>query len=272
MDQYAVMGNPIAHSKSPAIHSMFAQQTGEALEYTAILVPPGEFESAVRLFVDSGGRGLNITVPFKQDAWALVDRRSVPADKAGAVNTIAVQDDGSLYGANTDGLGIVRDIEQNQKMNLRGKSILLLGAGGAVRGVLSPVLACQPEVVVIANRTVGKADELVHIFSDEGSVQSSGFDQLPRARFDVVINGTAASLQGDVPPSPSAAVANAVCYDMMYGAHPTAFMQWALRNGAASVCDGLGMLVEQAAESFYIWRGVRPDTTSVIQKLRASLS
>ena len=271
-DKYAVMGNPIAHSKSPRIHSMFAEQTGEAVDYTAIQVDPGGFEQAVAHFIATGGKGLNITVPFKQEAWQLVDNRSKRAERAGAVNTIKIEADG-LFGDNTDGVGLVNDLARNNAITLTGKRILLMGAGGAARGVLAPLLEQQPARLVIANRTASRARDLAKEFSDLGEVQGCGYDAtLAELQFDVIINATAASLQGELPPLPDGIVAaGGACYDMMYGAQPTTFMSWASQQGAAKVLDGLGMLVEQAAESFDVWRGVRPETAPVIENLRQEL-
>lgn len=271
MDKYAVMGNPIAHSKSPVIHTMFAKQTGQILEYRAILVAPDDFELSVRQFGKDGGKGLNITVPFKQEAWQWVDARTPEAEKAGAVNTIVFQKNGSTLGANTDGIGIVRDLMLNQGIVLNNKRVLILGAGGAVRGVLQPILEQHPAVVCIANRTKEKAVELAQMFSEQGCLEGYGFDDLPSQSFDLIINGTSASLAGDVPPVNPQAVAGAFCYDMMYGAKPTVFMQWCEQHGALKTCDGLGMLVEQAAESFFLWRGVKPETKPVIKTIRAGL-
>lgn len=272
-DQYAVMGNPIAHSKSPLIHSLFAKQTGEALEYRAILVEIGTFTEAVREFQADGGRGLNVTVPFKRDAWRLVDERSECAELAGAVNTIVVREDGTLYGDNTDGVGMVRDIKENLGVSIDGKKVLVLGAGGAVRGVLGPLLQENPAEVVIANRTPDRAQELADAFEEFGRVDGCGFGDLDGSRYDIVINGTSASLKGEVPPLPEGILARgAFCYDMMYGGEPTAFMRWADDEGCEQISDGLGMLVEQAAESFNIWRGVRPQTAAVIKAVREEIS
>lgn len=272
VDDYAVMGNPIGHSKSPRIHSLFAEQTGQAVNYTAIQVDTGGFKQAVGNFVAHGGKGLNITVPFKQEAWQLVEDRSERAQRAGAVNTIKVQNN-TLYGDNTDGIGLVNDLTVNNQVVLKDKRILLMGAGGAARGVLSPLLTEKPSALVIVNRTASKAIELASEFSDLGNVSGCGYEKLPGENaFDVIINATAASLQGELPPLPDQLVAeNGCCYDMMYAAEPTRFMQWAREHDAAKILDGLGMLVEQAAESFNIWRGVQPNTHVVIELLRKEL-
>jgi shikimate dehydrogenase len=269
-DQYGVMGNPITHSKSPRIHSLFAQQTQQHLTYTAIHVDLGGFAQAVGNFDASGGKGLNITVPFKQEAFALVTECSPRAERAGAVNTIKFEKN-KRYGDNTDGVGLVNDLTQNHHLALQGKRILLMGAGGAARGVLAPLLECKPAQLVIANRTPDKAVALAAAFADLGKITGCGYHELESQHFDIVINATAASLQGELPPLPDDLLAeNAVCYDMMYG-KLTPFMQWAKSHGAAQVLDGLGMLVEQAAESFYLWRGVRPQTAPVIALLRSEL-
>jgi shikimate dehydrogenase len=272
-DQYAVMGHPIAHSKSPRIHALFAQQTNQRIEYTAIQVDPGGFRQAVGNFQANGGKGLNVTVPFKREAWELVDERSARAQRAGAVNTITLRADGKLFGDNTDGVGLLRDIRDNHGATITGKRVLILGAGGAVRGVLGPLLDESPAQLVIGNRTVERAEDLVQEFGAAGLLRACSFEALSGLQFDLVINGTAASLQGDLPPLPDDLLApGAFCYDMMYGAQPTVFMQWASTHGAARVSDGLGMLVEQAAESFFVWRGVRPQTRPVIDALRAALA
>ena len=269
---YAVMGNPVTHSKSPRIHGMFAEQTGQRLQYTAIQVDPGGFEQAVRNFVANGGCGLNVTVPFKTNAWELVDTRTPRAALSGAVNTIEVQAQGLLYGDNTDGVGLVNDIVNNQGGVIARKSVLLLGAGGAARGVLGPLLERGPAELAIANRTEDRAITLARKFSSLGAVTGCGFDDLAGRRFDLVINATSASLQGEVPHLPERVLApGAWCYDLMYAAAPTPFMEWAERQGAARISDGLGMLVEQAAESFLLWRKVRPQTAPVIAALRAEL-
>lgn len=267
-DHYAVMGNPIAHSKSPFIHQRFAEQTGQSIHYEAILVDSEGFTDAVKAFADSGGKGLNITVPFKQEAWQLADRRSARAEHAGAVNTLVIEADGSFFADNTDGIGLVRDLNQNLGVSLTQKRILLLGAGGAARGVLAPLLEQQPQQLIIANRTIERAQQLAEKFSDFGHVQGCGFNALS-GHFDIIINATAAGLQGEVPPLPNGLIgSHSCCYDMVYGTEPTAFVCYAREKGAGQAVDGLGMLVEQAAESFRIWRGVTPQTATVINELR----
>ncbi len=270
-DAYGVMGNPIGHSRSPQIHDQFAKQTKQRLSYEAILVELGGLEQAVGNFQGSGGKGLNITVPFKEDAFRLVDELSLRAKRAQAVNTIKISEDGSLLGENTDGVGLVRDLVDNLEFALEGKNILVLGAGGAVRGVLAPLLSKNTAKITIANRTVSRAEALSISFGDLGAVMASGFERLA-GPFDLIINGTAASLAGELPPLPDGLVsADTLCYDMMYSAEPTPFMVWGRAQGAERVSDGLGMLVEQAAESFKIWRGVEPETVAVIEAIRMEL-
>jgi shikimate dehydrogenase len=273
-DQYAVFGNPIAHSKSPLIHALFAQQTGQNLEYNAQLVALDEFDNAVREFAQHNGRGLNITVPFKQSAFQLATRLSERAQQAGAVNTLVIHAVDDYYGDNTDGIGLARDLVRNHQLILSGKTILLIGAGGAVRGVLGALLGNTPKSLTIANRTVEKALDLAGAFSELGTISGCGFDDLHHQRFDVIINATSASLKGELPPLPDTLLhTDSFCYDMMYGKHPTVFMQWAKQNGVSdnNIADGLGMLVEQAAESFKLWRGVEPETQSVIETVRGML-
>ncbi len=272
VDEYAVMGNPIKHSKSPQIHSLFAEQTKQSIHYTAIQVDTGGFKQAVGNFAAHKGKGLNITVPFKEEAWALVDERSERAERAGAINTIKFLGNGKLYGDNTDGVGLVNDLKNNYKINITAKRVLLMGAGGAARGVLAPLLNEKPAGIVVVNRTQSKAKELAEHFADLGNISGCGYDNLSSQQFDIIINATAASLHGELPPLPDKLVsAEACCYDMMYG-QQTPFMQWAAQQGVQTVADGLGMLVEQAAESFYIWRDVRPDTGAVLDVLRKELS
>jgi len=270
-DQYAVIGNPIAHSKSPRIHAAFASQTQQDIHYDRVLVEVGKLSEAVEAFRLKNGKGLNITVPFKNDAYDLADTLTERAQLAGAVNTLVLNNDGSINADNTDGIGLVRDLTINHKFNLNNKRILLLGAGGAVQGVLLPLLEQKPLEIVIANRTVSKAESLCEKFSSYGNLSASSFDELNGQSFDGIINGTAASLQGEVPPLPNNILnSGGWCYDMMYSSEPTAFVRWGNENGAKQSVDGLGMLVEQAAESFKLWRDVQPETTNVIKLLRES--
>lgn len=271
VDKYAVFGNPISHSKSPDIHTQFAQQTSQLLSYEAVCAPVGKFEEAVAGFLADGGKGLNVTVPFKEDAWKLAKARSERAELAGAVNTLYLNEDGLLCGENTDGVGMVRDIQENHGYAMKDKRVLVLGAGGAVRGVMKPILEQSPSEVVIANRTVSKAQTLAELFSPFGNVSASSLDKLC-GPFDLIINGTAASLQGEMPVLPDGMIhSQSWCYDMMYSVEPTPFNRWASNHGACQQLDGLGMLVEQAAESFYIWRGIRPETASLINRLREQI-
>lgn len=273
IDRYAVFGNPIAHSKSPDIHRQFAQQCKQSLSYTAELVELDDFEDAVHRFASNNGKGLNITVPFKQQAWSLAQERSPRAERAGAVNTLILSDDGKIFGENTDGVGMVRDLINNHKVSIQNKRVLIIGAGGAVRGVIEPLLEQAPTELTIANRTVEKAVQLEKDFSKLGNISACGFDDLDDQTFDIVINGTSASLHGDLPPLPDTLFATDACaYDMMYAAEPTVFMAWSKQQGVTQIFDGLGMLVEQAAESFRLWRNIKPDTRTVIKRLRASLN
>jgi shikimate dehydrogenase len=269
-DRYAVIGNPIAHSKSPEIHATFASQTHQSLIYERLLAPLDGFAGSVREFIQGGGRGANVTVPFKLEAHALATVLTERAQAAGAVNTLKFDQD-TILGDNTDGIGLVTDIVRNEGMPIKEKSILLLGAGGAARGVVLPLLSEQPLKLTIANRTVSKAVELVRQFSNQYSnIQASDFSALDQ-RFDIVINATSASLAEDIPPiSPAVLRHSTLAYDMMYGKEPTVFMRFAAQHGA-KVRDGLGMLVEQAAESFLLWRNVRPDTAAVLAQLRTRL-
>jgi shikimate dehydrogenase len=242
------------------------------MEYTTIDAAPAELESAIRAFFAGNGKGLNITVPHKEASLHLAAELTPRARRARAINTLALRKDGTLLGDNTDGAGLARDLLNNQRITIAGRRLLLLGAGGAARGVLAPLLGLRPSELVIANRTVQRADELVGMFSDLGMLRASGFDALGDEPFDIVINATAASLAGEVPPLPPAVVnAHTICYDMAYAREETPFVRWAHERGATRAVDGLGMLVEQAAESFHLWRGVRPDTASVLSALTAQL-
>jgi shikimate dehydrogenase len=272
MDSYCVFGNPIGHSKSPLIHRLFAEQTGQQLTYEAVLAPLDDFTGCARQFFATG-KGGNVTVPFKEQAYQMATSLSPRAQRAGAVNTLKKLDDGSLLGDNTDGAGLVRDLVRNAGLSLVGKRILLLGAGGAARGVIEPLLAEKPAALVIANRTVEKAEALAQLFADLGPVSASGFDWLEEP-VDLIINGTSASLAGDLPPISASLIkpGHTLCYDMMYGKEMTAFNRWAAEHGAARTLDGLGMLVEQAAEAFLLWRGVLPDSAPVLAELRRLLA
>ena len=269
-DRYAVIGNPIEHSRSPEIHRRFAEQTDQDLVYERILGDLEYFAEDVRGFFGDGGKGLNVTVPFKEQAWRLADEVSKRAQVAGAVNTLIRQDDGAIHGDNTDGVGLVRDLQQNNGFSLEGARVLLLGAGGASRGVVLPLLEQGPSELLIANRTPAKAQTIATQMEKLGPVAGCGLDELEGQTFDLVINGTAAGLQGQVPAVPVKCLGKHTwVYDMMYASKPTAFVSWALAQGVERALDGLGMLVEQAAESFYIWRGIRPETRNVIEELRS---
>ncbi len=271
VDRYGVMGYPISHSRSPVIHRLFAIQTGEEIQYELLQVAPGKLEMAVRQFQRTGGKGLNITVPHKSEVAKLCDHLSERGSTAGAVNTLSFRD-GEIYGDNTDGFGLLRDLVVNLGLSLEGANILILGAGGATRGIIGPLLEMQPESLRIANRTLGKAQALVEHFGLSGPVSACRFNVVPVTEaYDLIINATSAGLQGDSPPYPGAAVsAQTVCYDLSYGLKPTPFSVWAREQGAKLSVMGWGMLVEQAAESFRIWRGVRPDTAPVLKQMSIS--
>ena len=270
-DLYAVFGNPIAHSKSPAIHAAFAASTGQDLTYEARLAPVDNFAGAVAEFVRLGGKGVNVTVPFKEDAYRLATRLSERAARAGAVNTLAFNG-AEIFGDNTDGAGLVRDITANIGFSLAGKRVLLLGAGGATRGVIAPILAEGPACLDIANRTASKAAELAAVFADMACIHAGNFMDFAGESYDVVINATSASLSGESLPLPVGLfAAGSLAYDMMYGKGETPFLRLAREQGAARCADGLGMLVEQAAEAFFVWRGVRPATAPVLADMRAKL-
>ena len=271
-DQYAVIGNPIGHSKSPLIHRAFAQQTAQDLEYTRLLGDPGEFEAQARRFFGEGGKGLNVTVPFKERACELADKCTQRALGAGAVNTLMLNGDGRLQGDNTDGVGLIRDLTINQGYLLSGSRVLLLGAGGAARGVVRPLLDTGLESLVIANRTASRAAELAGAVRGGTVVRGCGLDELDREGFDLIINATSAGLDGRLPGIPDNILAGGGwVYDMMYASEPTDMVRWGRQHRAARAMDGLGMLVEQAAESFYLWRGVRPATAPVIRSLREAM-
>ena len=273
-DRYAVVGNPVAHSRSPDIHAQFAAQTGQDLVYDRLLAPLDGFVATVDAFRAAGGRGLNVTVPFKLEAFAYATRRSARAQAAGAVNTLRFED-GEVHGDNTDGVGMVRDIERRLGFALAGVRVLVLGAGGAARGVLRPLLDAGVGALTVANRTASKAVELAADAGD-ARVRGCGFDALghpPEGGFEAIVNATSTGLSDEAPAVPDAAYAGVrLAYDMVYGARPTAFMRRAAELGCVRTADGLGMLVEQAAESFLLWRGVRPDTDPVYRRLRESLA
>ncbi len=270
MDNYAVIGNPIAHSLSPRIHGLFAAQTGQALNYRAILSHSDDFTASVEAFRQAGGRGLNVTLPFKEQAWEYVNDSSARANRVRAVNLIRFDGAGQVYGDSTDGAGLVRDLAVNQ-MQIRQKRILLVGAGGAVRSVLGSLIDEQPVSMTIINRTRSRAEQLLELFPEaRGMLNAQGFDEPAGGPYDLVVNGTSAGLAGQPLPLADSILADgACCYDMAYGQAAQVFLDWAANNGAAIISDGLGMLVEQAAESFYLWRGIRPDAQPVIQALRS---
>jgi shikimate dehydrogenase len=272
-DQYGVVGHPVAHSWSPFIHGMFARQTGETLVYRLHDVRPEDFRNHVLDFFSRGGRGLNITVPHKVAAAELANELTPRAERAGAVNTLMLKRDNRLLGDNTDGAGLVHDLRGNLSVELGGGRVLIVGAGGATRGVVAPLLVLRPAELVVANRTAERAQAFVADFADLGAVRGCGFEEIGADAYDVVINATSASLSGEVPAIPASAVrAETVCYDMAYSRSETAFLKWAREHGCERALQGWGMLVEQAAESFQLWRGVRPQTAPVLAALRERAS
>ena len=268
IDRYGVMGYPVSHSRSPVIHRLFALQTNQNIQYELLQVAPDKLETAVRQFQRTGGKGLNVTVPHKGAVAKLCDQLSERASTAGAVNTLSFRD-GEIHGENTDGIGLLRDLAINLGITLEGANILIMGAGGATRGIVGPLLEMQPSSLRIANRTLDKAQALADHFSRSGPVSACRFNAVPvTEKYDLVINATSAGLQGDAPPYPAEAIsADTFCYDLSYGLKPTPFSIWARENGAENSVMGWGMLVEQAAESFHIWRGVRPDTAPVLKQM-----
>ncbi|MDX1498930.1 MAG: shikimate dehydrogenase [Woeseiaceae bacterium] len=271
IDRYGVMGYPVSHSRSPVIHRLFALETGEKIQYELLQVAPDKLETAIRQFQRTGGKGLNITVPHKQAVLRLTDHLSERATTAGAANTLSFRE-GEIHGDNTDGIGLLRDLVVNQGLNLEGARLLILGAGGATRGIVGPLLEMQPAGLVIANRTLDKAERLVERFGSLGPVSACRFDAVPAdPAYDLVINATSAGVKGEAPPYPAAAVGpDTFCYDLSYGLSPTPFSAWAREHGAKKSLMGWGMLVEQAAESFHIWRGVRPNTAPVLKQISIS--
>jgi len=269
VDQYGVFGHPVGHSFSPFIHGVFARDTGQQMSYRAYDVEPQELGSRVQEFFGGGGRGLNITLPHKVAAVEVVQELTARAAHAAAVNTLVLQDDNIILGDNTDGAGLVRDLCDNLGLVVTQRRLLILGAGGATRGVLAPLLGLQPAIAVIANRTPERAEALAAAFADLGVTQGVGFAYVGDTPFDLIINATSASLSGDIPPIPAGAVGpETVCYDLAYGRSAMAFVRWAQQSGCALAVQGLGMLVEQAAESFRLWRGVRPATAEVLAALK----
>ncbi len=269
MDRYAVIGNPVGHSLSPRIHEMFAEQTGEPMSYVALEAPLDGFAPFVEKLHEEGYAGMNVTLPFKRDAWKLAEKRSRRAELAGAVNTL-IRTPTGYNGDNTDGAGLLADLTRNLNLKLEGSHILLLGAGGAVRGALQPLLEAGPASLHIANRTASKAEALASDFAELGPITGSGLEGPFERQYDIIINGTAASIEGKVPPLPDDILrSGGACYDMMYAKNGrTAFVEWGEAHGASIASDGLGMLVEQAAESFYLWRDIRPGTRNVLKVLR----
>ncbi len=274
-DNYAILGNPVQHSQSPRIHALFAEQTGQSIHYQAIQAEPGCFAETVRAFQRAGGKGLNVTVPFKRKAWETAPHLGARAQRARAVNVLWFETGGSWHGDNVDGIGLLRDLRCNQGARVASSRVLILGAGGAAWGILGPLLDAHPSRVTIANRTMERAHELVTTFADCGPVQACSYPELRGNRFDLVLHATSLGLYGKLPPLPEGLLKpGGLCYDLFYAKEATPFEHWARRQEAARVADGLGMLVEQAAESFLLWRGLRPQTQDVLKLLeqeRASL-
>jgi shikimate dehydrogenase len=271
---FAVFGNPIKHSKSPVIQRAFAAQFDQDIQYRAVRVEEPAFEEAVRRFFEAGGAGLNVTVPFKERAFQMADEASDRATRAKAANVLMLTEDGRLRADNTDGVGMIRDMVVNHGWQVGGRRTLILGAGGAVRGVLQPLLKERPGLVFVANRTASRAQALAAEFADlDVPISGGGFADIPGQPWDLIINGTSAGLSDEVPELPPIALSDRCsCYDMIYGGEPTAFMRWAANHAAWAVSDGLGMLVEQAAESYWLWRQKRPETRPMIQQVRGLLT
>lgn len=270
-DRYGVMGFPVSHSRSPIIHRLFAIQTGQNIQYELLQVAPEKLESAIAQFQRTGGKGLNITVPHKRAVVTLTDAMSQRATIAGAANTLVFKD-GHIYGDNTDGIGLINDLTLNLGLKLEYANILILGAGGATRGIVAPLLDARPASLMIANRTISKAEDVVEIFAANGPVAACRFEDVEALPvYDLVINATSTGANGEIPPYPKAAVTKyTLCYDLSYGLNKTPFSLWAAEHGAARSIMGWGMLVEQAAASFHIWRGIRPDTAAVLKQISIS--
>jgi shikimate dehydrogenase len=269
MDNYGVVGNPINHSKSPEIHQLFAKQVGHDILYHRIPATDENFASVLEEFFKKGGKGLNITLPFKEKAFRFADSCTDNAQSCHSVNTLTFSEDGRAHGDNTDGIGLINDLKNNDIL-LENKEVLILGAGGATRGIVPVLFKNGVGSITLYNRTTEKAELLQEEFMPFGEIQSLSSDDLTGG-FGLVINATSASLDGVIPDIPDNVVSNAVCYDLAYSYGETSFLNWAKKNGSAKNLQGLGMLVEQAAESFYIWRGVRPRTSEVVDKLRSEL-
>ena len=270
IDRYALFGHPVAHSRSPQIHALFARQSGQTLSYEAIDVPPERFLARAGEFFDGGGRGCNVTFPHKQAALQLAGTLTPRARLAGSINTLALRESGGLLGDNTDGVGLVRDLTGRMGLGLRGRRILLLGAGGAARGAIAPLLELHPAELVLANRSAPRLEQLLAEFRPVAASLGVELGVAGDGACDLIVNATSASHSGELPPMPARAVqAGTICYDMFYGREGTAFTRWALAAGAARAEMGLGMLVEQAAEAFHLWRGVLPDTAPVLATISA---
>jgi len=270
IDHYAVFGHPVKHSKSPCIHRLFAMQTGQTMDYVAQDVAPEAFKTVSDAFFANGGKGLNCTVPLKELAWQYADSLTARARVAKAVNTLKREHDGGISGDNTDGVGLVRDLILNHQLRLTDSRILILGAGGASRGILGSLMECEPKQLVIANRTLSKAESIVEEFSTLGAISGGSYPELAGQQFDLIINATSASLSAELPPLPDNLLTlSGSCYDLAYSTQPTPFVKWGHKNHAVKSLDGIGMLVEQAAEAFFTWRGIRPQTIEVIEYLNA---
>jgi len=270
---YAVFGNPIKHSKSPQIHKLFAKQAEISLEYNAIEVPVDKLTLYIKSFFSQGGRGLNITVPFKEDACSLCTTLTQRAEASGSVNTILFNDETDIHGDTTDGQGFLNDLIDNHGIQLKNKSILILGAGGTIRSILEGLSDQMTKEIVLVNRTVSRAKSLERKFENKFHIKAYSYSEFSDRAFDIIINGTSLSLSKELPPISERNIKkNTFCYDLMYSDNGTVFTEWAIENGASEAIDGLGMLVEQAAESFMLWHGTKPDTRSVIKFLRDSKS